>query len=79
MNMKRRGLHGLPGKEKAELSKVMIKEPTGDCVRYQLYKSKIKPIVKGTDISFHVDIESEGDLVENWNTKRLWTPSFRTY
>ncbi|MEG7378180.1 Ger(x)C family spore germination protein [Bacillus subtilis] len=31
-------------------------------------KSKIKPIIKGTDISFHVDIESEGDLVENWNT-----------
>ncbi|MCY8177573.1 Ger(x)C family spore germination C-terminal domain-containing protein, partial [Bacillus inaquosorum] len=39
-------------------------------------KSKIKPIVKGTDISFHVDIESEGDLVENWNTKETLDTQF---
>ncbi|MCY8071929.1 Ger(x)C family spore germination protein [Bacillus inaquosorum] len=39
-------------------------------------KSKIKPVVKGTDISFHVDIESEGDLVENWNTKETLDTKF---
>ncbi|MFT4400790.1 Ger(x)C family spore germination protein [Bacillus sp. SW14] len=39
-------------------------------------KSKIKPIIKGTDISFHVDIESEGDLVENWNTNETLDTQF---
>ncbi|MFP3791634.1 Ger(x)C family spore germination protein [Bacillus subtilis] len=39
-------------------------------------KSKIQPIVKGKDISFHVDIESEGDLVENWNTKEALDTQF---
>lgn len=39
-------------------------------------KSKIKPIVKGPYISFHVDIESEGDLVENWNTKEVLDTQF---
>ena len=28
------------------------------------------------DISFHVDIESEGDLVENWNTKEALDTQF---
>ncbi|SIR48706.1 germination protein, Ger(x)C family [Bacillus subtilis] len=39
-------------------------------------KSKIQPIVKEKDISFHVDIESEGDLVENWNTKEALDTQF---
>lgn len=39
-------------------------------------KSNIHSIVKGTDISFHVDIESEGDLVENWNTKETLDTEF---
>nr|WGD69002.1 Ger(x)C family spore germination protein [Bacillus subtilis] len=39
-------------------------------------KSKIQPIVKGKDISFHVDIESEGDLAENWNTKEALDTQF---
>lgn len=39
-------------------------------------KSRIQPIVKGKDISFHVDIESEGDLVENWNTKEALDTQF---
>jgi len=33
-------------------------------------KSKIKPKVDGTDISFHVDIKTEGRLIETWSSDR---------
>src|SRR5690606_30016221 len=33
-------------------------------------KSKIKPKVDSSDISFHIDIKSEGRLIESWTKNR---------
>jgi spore germination protein len=61
------GLAWIIGKEKGGLVKSVDKE-TNQPFTYEIksMKSKIIPHVDGSNISFHVSIESEGRLSENW-------------
>ncbi|MFE4813674.1 Ger(x)C family spore germination protein [Peribacillus simplex] len=61
------GVTWLTGKGKGGVVKSFDKE-TGQQIVYELesMKSSIKPRVKGNNISFDVNIESEGRLSENW-------------
>ncbi|MDM5189085.1 Ger(x)C family spore germination protein [Bacillus sp. DX4.1] len=63
------GLTWLTGKGKSGLVK-SFDEKTGKPIMYEVksMKSKIQPHVKGDNISFDVDIQSEGRLSENWVT-----------
>lgn len=63
------GLTWLTGKGKSGLVKSFDKK-TGKPIMYEVksMKSKIQPHVKGDNISFDVDIQSEGRLSENWVT-----------
>ncbi|MCY8534373.1 Ger(x)C family spore germination protein [Bacillus vallismortis] len=71
------GITWIAGEGKGGVVKAHDKK-SGQIIAYDIndIKSKIKPIVKGTDISFHVDIESEGDLVENWKTNETLDTQF---
>ncbi|MFF2287846.1 Ger(x)C family spore germination protein [Peribacillus butanolivorans] len=61
------GITWITGKGKGGLVKSFDKE-TGQLIVYEIVsmKSSIKPRVKGNNISFDVNIESEGRLSENW-------------
>ncbi|WP_342601828.1 Ger(x)C family spore germination protein [Peribacillus sp. FSL E2-0159] len=61
------GVTWITGKGKGGLVKSFDKE-TGQLIVYDIesMKSSIKPRVKGNNISFDVNIESEGRLSENW-------------
>ncbi|MEJ9228755.1 Ger(x)C family spore germination protein [Peribacillus butanolivorans] len=61
------GITWITGKGKGGLVKSFDKE-TGQLIVYEIVsmKSRIKPRVKGNNISFDVNIESEGRLSENW-------------
>lgn len=63
------GLTWLTGKGKSGLVK-SFDEKTGKPIMYEVksMKSKIQPHVKGDNISFDVDIQSEGRISENWVT-----------
>jgi len=61
------GLTWITGKGKSGLVK-SFDEKTGKPILYEVksMKSKIQPHVKGNNISFDVNIQSEGRLSENW-------------
>lgn len=61
------GVTWITGKGKGGVVKSFDKE-TGQLIVYEIesMKSSIKPQVKGNNISFDVNIESEGRLSENW-------------
>ncbi|MEN1936825.1 Ger(x)C family spore germination protein [Paenibacillus sp. 102] len=63
------GLTWLTGKGKSGLVK-SFDAKTGKPIMYEVksMKSKIQPHVKGDNISFDVDIQSEGRISENWVT-----------
>ncbi|MEH6939352.1 Ger(x)C family spore germination protein, partial [Bacillus sp. JJ664] len=62
------GINWLTGEGKGGYVKAYLKEEDKPTY-YQIgsMKSKIKPHVKGKDISFDVSIESEGRIAEYWN------------
>lgn len=47
--------------------------PNGHTVTYEIKstKSKIIPLVQGNNISFHVKIKSEGQLMEDWSSPEI--------
>jgi len=51
---------------------IKTKNEKGKTIIYEIKsaKSKITPKVKGTDISFHIDIKTEGRLIETWSSDR---------
>ncbi|PJN56286.1 Spore germination protein B3 precursor [Paenibacillus sp. GM2FR] len=61
------GLTWITGKGKGGLVKSVDKK-TGQPVIYEILsmKSKIKPHVDGNNISFNIEIESEGRIAEHW-------------
>lgn len=61
------GLTWITGKGKGGLVKSVDKK-TGQPIIYEILsmKSKIKPHVDGNDISFNIEIESEGRIAEHW-------------
>lgn len=61
------GLTWITGKGKGGLVKSVDKK-TGEPIIYEMLsmKSKIKPHVDGTNISFNIEIESEGRIAEHW-------------
>ena len=63
------GLTWITGEGKSGLVKSFDKK-TGKLIMYEVksMKSKIQPRVKGNNISFDVNVESEGRLSENWVT-----------
>ncbi|MCO4850672.1 Ger(x)C family spore germination protein [Bacillus vallismortis] len=71
------GITWIAGERKGGVVKSHDKK-SGQIIAYNIndIKSKIQPIVKGTDISFHVDIESDGDLVENWKSNEALDTQF---
>ncbi|GGH22601.1 Ger(x)C family spore germination protein [Paenibacillus segetis] len=52
-------------------------DKSGQVLAYEIKtaNTKTKSIVEGDDISFHVNIKSEGRLIENWNTSQYPTDS----
>lgn len=61
------GLTWITGKGKGGLVKSVDKK-TGEPIIYEMLsmKSKIKPHVDGNNISFNIEIESEGRIAEHW-------------
>ncbi|OAX51122.1 Ger(x)C family spore germination protein [Paenibacillus sp. AD87] len=61
------GLSWVQGKAKGGVVKTYTHKD-GSTITYEIkhIKSKIIPTVKGDDISFHVQIESDGWFMENW-------------
>ncbi|MGE7823111.1 Ger(x)C family spore germination protein [Paenibacillus sp. NPDC093718] len=61
------GLTWITGKGKGGLVKSVDKK-TGEPIIYEVLsmKSKIKPHVAGNNISFNIEIESEGRIAEHW-------------
>lgn len=57
------------GKTKGGIIKAYNEE--GKQIVYEIkdLKSKMKCTIKGDDISYHVDIKSDGRLIENWDNK----------
>lgn len=61
------GLTWITGKGKGGLVK-SVEKKTGEPIIYEMLsmKSKIKPHVDGNNISFNIEIESEGRIAEHW-------------
>ncbi|WP_429375225.1 Ger(x)C family spore germination protein [Paenibacillus sp. DS2015] len=66
-------LSWITGKVKGGVIKTYDK--SGEVLTYEIenVNTKIKSKVQGQDISFHVSIESDGRLIENWNTSEVPT------
>ncbi|AJS61483.1 spore gernimation protein GerC [Paenibacillus sp. IHBB 10380] len=67
------GLTWIKGEIKGGVIKAYDK--SGEVLAYEIKsaKTKIKSKVQGNDISFHVSIQSEGRLIENWDTEQVPT------
>lgn len=63
------GLSWITGKVRTGALKT-YKPRTGDTITYEpkVTKSKITPIVRGDQISFHVEVASRGALIEDWSS-----------
>lgn len=66
-------LSWITGKLKGGVIKTYDKK--GEVLTYEIKSvhTKVKSKVQGEDISFHVSIESDGRLIENWNTSQVPT------
>ncbi|OAB41499.1 Ger(x)C family spore germination protein [Paenibacillus glacialis] len=67
------GLNWIRGEIEGGVIKTYDK--SGEVLAYEIKsaKTKIKTKVQGNDISFHVSIESDGRLIENWDTSQVPT------
>ncbi|MDQ0247366.1 spore germination protein [Bacillus fengqiuensis] len=71
------GITWITGKGKSGLVKSFDQE-TGELMIYEIesMKSRIIPHIKGDDISFDVNVESEGRLSENWTAETAFENEF---